>query len=174
LVAGRNLRAVDSLEEVLINEQYVEYLGFEQPQDAIWRGTHLRRYQAPHCRGCENFHLASLHSKIKPAIIGSDPVDYNMLSIKLQTAQQSAADFDQTIAKLENDWNEIFPDIAFEYHFMDEAVAKFYDNERRASVLSNFAMTIAILISCLGLLGLIFLYRHPENQRNWHKEGTGR
>jgi putative ABC transport system permease protein len=155
LVAGRNLRAVDSLEEVLINEQYVEYLGFEQPQDAIGEVLTYGDTRLPIVGVVKNFHLASLHSKIKPAIIGSDPVDYNMLSIKLQTAQQSAADFDQTIAKLENDWNEIFPDIAFEYHFMDEAVAKFYDNERRASVLSNFAMTIAILISCLGLLGLI-------------------
>jgi ABC-type antimicrobial peptide transport system permease subunit len=51
-------------------------------------------------------------------------------------------------------WTEVYPDVEFDYHFFDEEVARFYENEQHTAKLLSWATGLSILISCLGLLGL--------------------
>ncbi|WP_435314606.1 ABC transporter permease, partial [Cellulophaga fucicola] len=39
--------------------------------------------------------------------------------------------------------------------FMDDTIKRFYSQERKTAVLLNWATGLAIVISCLGLLGLV-------------------
>jgi putative ABC transport system permease protein len=43
----------------------------------------------------------------------------------------------------------------FRYTFVDEDIAKFYDNERKMSKVMRTATGVAIFISCIGLFGLV-------------------
>ena len=52
-------------------------------------------------------------------------------------------------------YKETNPAYAFNYQFVDEEYKKLYSSELIISKLSVLFATLAILISCLGLLGLV-------------------
>jgi ABC-type antimicrobial peptide transport system permease subunit len=60
-----------------------------------------------------------------------------------------------TMARIESVWKSVYPDYDFDLRFMDDTIKKFYEQEHKTSVLLQWATGLAILISCLGLLGLV-------------------
>jgi ABC-type antimicrobial peptide transport system permease subunit len=49
----------------------------------------------------------------------------------------------------------VYPDHDFDYTFLDKTIANFYKQDVKLSKLLAWAAGIAILIGCLGLLGLV-------------------
>jgi putative ABC transport system permease protein len=92
---------------------------------------------------------------IAPTFISTSKKYSRIISVKLATAGKQNSDFKATITKIEKRWKEIYPNEKFEYKFFDETIAKFYDKEVKTEQLMNTAMAIAILISCMGLFGLV-------------------
>jgi putative ABC transport system permease protein len=73
----------------------------------------------------------------------------NFYSIRINPANTP-----QTIAAIKTVWNQHFPQDPFRYFFLDEYFNKQYvENERFGTVFGLFA-GLAIVIACLGLLGL--------------------
>jgi ABC-type antimicrobial peptide transport system permease subunit len=103
----------------------------------------------------KDFHLQSLHKPIEPVIIADNSAEFSGVGLKIRTAGGRAADFEPAIAKVESLWKQFYPDETFDYEFMDETLAGFYETEKRVAKMTNTATAIAILISCLGLLGLV-------------------
>ena len=60
----------------------------------------------------------------------------------------------QSIAVVERVFREQFPDIPFEYQFVDEEYGRKFSAEERVGSLAGIFTGLAILISCLGLFGL--------------------
>jgi ABC-type antimicrobial peptide transport system permease subunit len=56
----------------------------------------------------------------------------------------------------------VYPDHDFDYTFLDKTIANFYKQDVKLSKLLAWAAGIAILIGCLGLLGLVIFM---SNQR---------
>ncbi len=54
---------------------------------------------------------------------------------------------------------------AFEYSFADQEYARKFEDEQRIGRLAGFFTVLAILISCLGLLGLSSLWRSSGRGR---------
>ncbi len=52
-------------------------------------------------------------------------------------------------------YKQMYPDEDFNYKFLDDTIAKFYESEQHTASLLKWATGLAILISCLGLLGLV-------------------
>jgi putative ABC transport system permease protein len=85
-----------------------------------------------------------------------NPFRYN-LPIRPQFSDAAARNpeaIHALLGKAEKVWHETFPNEIFKYTFFDETIAALYSNERHLSNLLELAMVIAILISCMGLLGL--------------------
>jgi ABC-type antimicrobial peptide transport system permease subunit len=61
----------------------------------------------------------------------------------------------RSLAGIEKVWKKYFPEHVFNSTFMDEDIEKFYRQEKRLSITYNIATVLAILISCLGLYGLV-------------------
>jgi len=59
------------------------------------------------------------------------------------------------ISMIENKFKELAPEQPFSYSFMDEDFNKTYSDEQRMGGISMTFSVLAILIACLGLLGLI-------------------
>ena len=59
-----------------------------------------------------------------------------------------------TLASIENVFRRFSPKFPFEFHFLDETLDKMYRNELRSRSLFRFFVSLAVFISCLGLLGL--------------------
>ena len=61
----------------------------------------------------------------------------------------------KTIAQVGKTWTAMFPDNLFDYQFLDEHIAKFYTQEQKVYTAFQLFSSIAIIIGCLGLYGLI-------------------
>ena len=75
-------------------------------------------------------------------------------SIKL-AAGNGIGNVKATIAQIESVWKKVYPNEKFEYAFLDQTIASFYDKEQKTAQLINAATLIAIFISCMGLFGLV-------------------
>jgi ABC-type antimicrobial peptide transport system permease subunit len=60
----------------------------------------------------------------------------------------------EALASLEKVYKEINPNYPFAYQFLDQEYEKLYRNEQIVTKLSNGSALLAMIISCLGLLGL--------------------
>ena len=97
----------------------------------------------------KDFHFKSLQEEIKPLSMRIEPNGCGLVSIKVSTNNLPA-----TISAIENKWNTLIPARPFSYFFLDEYFDKQYKSEQRfGKLFLNFAV-LAIIISCLGLLGL--------------------
>jgi putative ABC transport system permease protein len=63
----------------------------------------------------------------------------------------------QTLALLKKTWQNITSHKPFEYYFLNNEVDRQYMEEARWSKIVSYSSILAILISCLGLLGLTSL-----------------
>ena len=73
-----------------------------------------------------------------------------MTAIRLKSSNPG-----RSLRAVEAIWNRYYPEFAFNSSFMDEDIEKFYRQEQRLSLTYNIATVLAILISCLGLYGLV-------------------
>ncbi|MEZ5039418.1 MAG: ABC transporter permease [Saprospiraceae bacterium] len=153
LLAGRNLMPSDTVKEFIINETYSRQLGFDKPEDALNQYISFNKALRPIVGVVADFHLQPLHNTIEPTAIANRTG--NCISLKFRTTGKSMGDFAPIIAKVEAQWKQLYPEDVLKYQFMDEAVAKFYKREQQTAKLVKTATTMAILICCLGLFGLI-------------------
>ncbi|MCK5050621.1 MAG: FtsX-like permease family protein, partial [Candidatus Cloacimonetes bacterium] len=62
----------------------------------------------------------------------------------------------ETMKEIQQVWEKFYPDHPFNYSFLDEDVDKMYKAEEKSfRVISTFSI-LAIIIACMGLLGLTF------------------
>ena len=76
--------------------------------------------------------------------------DFSYYTLRLNPKQSVR----QNIAVVERVFKQHFPDIPFEYQFVDEEYGEKFAAEERVGSLSGIFTALAILISCLGLFGL--------------------
>jgi putative ABC transport system permease protein len=71
---------------------------------------------------------------------------------------------EETIAYLEEIWNNHFPGIPFNYQMAKERVQKEYKNEESTFRIFSFFTLLSLVISCLGLYGLTALIVERRNR----------
>ncbi len=155
LVAGRNLLPGDTVREFIINETYAGLLGYDRPADVLQQTIQWDGQPAPVVGVAADFHVQSLHQPIDPVFIATDKESYRCISMKLNTAGRKAEEVAALLETINATWSRIYPESELEYHFIDEAIAGFYQREQRIAKLMRTATGIAVFISCLGLLGLV-------------------
>jgi putative ABC transport system permease protein len=158
LLAGSNISHSDTTSQYLINETYAHILGFHKLDQAV--GKLLDKI--PITGVIADFNQHSLHDPIKPLVIANGINRARTINIALMPQSADGKAWKTTIAQIEKAWKEIFPDDDFDYKFFDEDIAKYYDQEKHISSLLMWATSLAIFISCLGLLGLVI---YTTNQR---------
>jgi putative ABC transport system permease protein len=153
LIAGRNVVQSDTTKEFLINEKYATLLGFKTPDEAIGKYLVFSGKQVPVVGVMQNFLDQSTHAPISPVVFSA--AGGSTFHIRLRTGEQSAATWQTAIGKIEKAYNALYPDEVFDYRFFDEAIASIYASEQQTATLLRWATGLAIVISCLGLLGLV-------------------
>lgn len=154
LLAGRNVMQSDTPKELVINETYARILGFNDPNKAIGAMIGDEK-KLPVVGVMADFHQKSLHTPIKPLAFRSALKSSYVFHIALAQSNAGAVEWKNTISKIESAYKEIYPDDDFNYKFFDESIAEFYKSEQNISRLLQWATGLAILISCLGMLGLV-------------------
>lgn len=155
LLAGANLEQSDTVKQVIINQTYAKVLGFQNPEDAIGKIIDWDDRQVPIVAVAADFHQQSLRTPIKPIVISSWANSSRTFNLELNPNDKSGTQWKTAVAKVEKAWKEVYPEIDFEYSFLADNIASFYDSEKNIVRLLYWATGLAIFISCLGLLGLV-------------------
>jgi putative ABC transport system permease protein len=151
VIAGRNLMPSDSIFQIVINQTYLKELNLT-PEQAIGKEVWSRNKPYTIVGVVKDFNTLSLHVGFQPVMLSKGKMTYEF-NVKLR--RDAANDFKTAISKIEGKWKKVFPDARFEYDFLDQTIANFYKTEEKISKLTALAMTIAIIICCLGLFGLV-------------------
>src|SRR6185437_14259077 len=165
LLAGTNLPYSDTINSFLINEKCSQLLGFKNPQEAIGKyveSDYLGDKKIPIVGVVGNFIQGSLHDEIMPLVLFNDRSMELTFNVALQPENADGTVWKSAITKIGKDFKEIYPNTELEIHFLDESIAKYYTAEQNISTLLKWATGLAIVISCLGLLGLVIF---TTNQR---------
>jgi ABC-type antimicrobial peptide transport system permease subunit len=147
MVEGRGFEANSPADsnKIVINETAVKFMGLKHP---VGSKVILWKMDMEIIGIVKDFHYESLHEPNKPLFFLLNNNAYR-IAIKLDAARQREA-----IAALEKLHAQLNPEFTFNYNFLDDEYQKQYAAEQRVSVLSRYFAGLAILISCLGLLGL--------------------
>ena len=97
-----------------------------------------------------NFHTTSLHESI--AATGLMPFGFFYYAAGIRI---NPSNIKQTLAGIETAWKKIYPESVYEFKFIDETLAKRYEQETRDYNLFKAFSAISIFICCIGLWGLI-------------------
>lgn len=153
LKAGRNFTqdfAVDSARSVIFNEQAARLL---EPAKVIGEAVNIGQQMREVIGVVEDHHNTTLYAPPNPTAYFIFPagmrVSPDNLFLKIDPTNIPAL-----LSAVEGIWKQFSSD-PFKYNFVDEAFAEAYQQERKFSrLLSSFTL-IAILISLIGLFGLI-------------------
>ncbi len=167
LINGRNFDSPNDSSGVILNEtaarllniseaseQTVEIPSFSPSGDGNFQSFDSSNTPfKPRVLGIvKDFHFQSLRDKIQPLVLAYNknpiqPIDY-------YTARIEGSDIKGTLDKLKAVMVNIDKKEPFEYHFLDERMARFYIEDQRRQTLLIWVAIATIFIACLGLFGL--------------------
>ncbi len=165
LVAGRffSKELSDKWQDaIVINEAAVKALGFKNPQDVIGKSylIGLNRIKPRIIGVVKDFNIASLRTNIKPLVLLNNPEYFHELSVKVNQANIA-----NSVKGLKKVWKKYSPNYPFKYSFLNSYIKNLYQPEEKTSTIISTFSFLAILIACLGLIGLasfIFELRKKE------------
>jgi putative ABC transport system permease protein len=165
LIAGRFFTAQDSssvseslpegqrFSKSVVNEKLIQALGFNSPAAALgkrfWTG--MNGWWAEIVGVVQDFNVGSLREAIQPTLIAYFPVVAEKASVKIA----AGADIPSAIAGINAGFKKAYPSGIFDFSFLDQQLDALYKSEMRLFSLFKIFSALAILISCLGLWGLI-------------------
>lgn len=139
--------------KVMINEKMVKILGYKTPEDAIHQAIKLRmwdEFTGEIIGVVKNYHQVSLHNNYDAMFYIYPAFDaWAYFSIRVDTKN-----LPETIDKIKNIYSKAFPGNPFEYFFLEDHFNQQYQNDRQLERIFNVLTILALLISCLGIIGL--------------------
>jgi putative ABC transport system permease protein len=139
----------------------------------IENGTYYQDIEGEVIGVVEDYHAVSLRNEIPPIAYAPSkihlPADepdeepgtgYYLLTdvlVKLAPGTGGAG-----MEAVRDTWSEVNPDEPFQAAFLDEALDRLYESERRVGRLVGFFSLLAVFVACLGLFGLA---AHTARQR---------
>ncbi len=159
LIAGRSIAEnskKDEQEAFILNESAAKELGWN-PNEAIGKSFSmlvppinggLEVWRHGYITGIvQDFHHESLYKKVKPIVL-YPCYDMNLTLVRIQVSPT-------VISSIQKVWARVNPDSPFQYYFLDDRIKQQYESENKLGTLMTAATGLAVVIACLGLLGLV-------------------
>jgi len=137
--------AVADSTHFILNEAAVKEIGLKNP---IGKRFRMWKTNGTIIGVVKDFHFASMREKISPSIFYYTK-DLNSMYIKTDGRNAQKA-----INAAQDQFKQYNGQYPFDYTFLDDIFNNLYKGEQREGTLFNYFAGIAIMISCLGLLGL--------------------
>ncbi len=148
LIAGRNLSdamATDKKEGFIVNEAFVKQMGWKKPIGQLIEGFNNK---GSVIGVVKNFHYSSMHNPIAPLVMIYNGQKSSSVFVKIAPNQ---------LKLVKAAWQSYFPDVPFNYNFLDDEFNTMYQKDITSIRLFNYFTVLSILIACLGLYGLAYL-----------------
>ena len=150
MIKGRNFSGLpDTLHSIVVNEAMVKHFAWDEP---IGKRLKFPGDTSGHYLEVigvfRNFNQKSLYNPIAPLLLFYGP-NGNIIQLKMAAINMKTA-----ISKVEATWKKYFPQLPFEYKFLDEDFnSQYVADQKRGKIFAAFSI-LTIIITCLGLLGL--------------------
>ena len=154
LAAGRNFSKEfpSDSSALILNEKAVEWLGFKDAQSALGKQVDYWGKIYNVIGVVENYHQESVKQNYMPQIFRFLPYGRDVRGNFV--FEINGANPQQAVAKIQNAYNEFFPNNPFEYFFLDEYYNQQYKADELFGKVIGLFSFLAIFITCLGILGL--------------------
>ncbi len=158
LVAGRNfIDNVDKQYSMILNQEAIQVLGFEDPQEAIgrevlWGNQNLGKAEII---GVVDFRAASYKQTNYPIAYNTTFFPSKYISINFNKSHQSKSKDD--IGLIKDVWTSVFPNKPFDYFFLEDQFHSHYQADQKFGKLLTAFTFLSILVACLGLYAIASL-----------------
>ena len=160
LKEGKDFRGVTPGNLVfLVNESAVKYFGWDHAEGKelgyyTYEYTSATGYREVPIHGevigvIKDYHQADLKNKIQPMMISFNTNWLSNMAVKIDAGKISAG-----VTAVEQQWKKLFPDIPFDYEFLDDSFDQTYKKEESTGKVFGIFSALAIAVSSLGLFGL--------------------
>ncbi|MBN7813688.1 ABC transporter permease [Algoriphagus sp. H41] len=151
-VAGAGYPASDTLRSVVINETMAKKLLISNPEEAVGKLIRVggRGKWVPISGVVKDFAVNSLREEMKQLLIFSTKPIFRQVAVKLDRSADRA-----TLTAIQETFEAQYPEQIFAGQFVDETIAEFYESEQKLALVYKIFAGLAILISCIGLYGLV-------------------
>ena len=143
---GHNLNPeykADAQQSIIINEAFVDYCGFNEGiVDTVINGVKVIGV-------LKNASFNSLHTQTEPVLFILNDESKGYINVKLK-----GSNIEETLSFMRESWFSFFPEVPFEYHFLDQRVANLYENDQKKNTLMQLFALVSIIISSMGFLNL--------------------
>ncbi|HXC57861.1 MAG TPA: FtsX-like permease family protein [Steroidobacteraceae bacterium] len=153
-LAGRMLTASDfdastgrGSTRYLINESAMRRLGFKSPAAAL--GPYPLNNLQEIIGVLPDFSMGFVDMRIQPTMFYADVGNFSRTNVKLK-----GTDVSPTLAAIDRVWHETGGTGVLKRYFYDEHVQRMYEGMLREGHAFGIVSVVAVLLACLGLLGL--------------------
>ncbi|WP_297085907.1 ABC transporter permease [uncultured Draconibacterium sp.] len=151
LLEGREFHLGDEGRTCLFNEEAIKRYGWDNIKDKTYKQGGKGGYKV--LGVVENFNTTSLHSAVVPLALLYRPEEkFGALSVRLTPGNIS-----QQLNDIEKVWTGILPNEPMYFTFYDQQFQALYEKEVRLAKSVSFFSLIAIVLTCMGILGQILL-----------------
>lgn len=135
---------------VLINAEAARRLGLT-PEHAIGRTLDLQGEKLTIVGVLNDALKEDLRTPVWPAVfVVGRPDGYNSLTVRIRGERLPEA-----LSFIDQTWQSIAPGVAMQRYFMSDAFEGLFTSDERQGTMFVVFVTVAILIACLGLFGLV-------------------
>ncbi|MDW3191022.1 MAG: FtsX-like permease family protein [Cytophagales bacterium] len=145
LIEGENFRKLDTGIAFLVNESMAQALGGE----VVGKFARWRDEQGPIVGVINDFHHYSLKNAIEPTVLAYRPEWASQWLVRIEQSNVP-----NNLQELESLVKATSPNSFFISEFLEARVARLYKGEQHMLGLVGILTSLALIISCVGLLGV--------------------
>jgi putative ABC transport system permease protein len=159
LMAGRLPNPSDTMRELVLTENTVRKLGFKNPADIVGKSVRMSHRYYPIVGVVHDFNSTSLQSERNTVAFSTQKKLYGQLAVRLDPVHMIA-----TMKRVKADWERTFPAFVYNQIYVEDDLAQYYSGEEETSELFRVFAGIALVVSCLGLYGLVSFMAVQRNK----------
>jgi ABC-type antimicrobial peptide transport system permease subunit len=137
----------DAKQGYILNEAAIRVMGFKSP---VGKWFSLSDRKGEIIGVVKDFHHHSIHEEIEPVVFLFEPSWSDYVFVRIEPGYTAVA-----LQVLADNWKLINPDRSFHLRFFDDEIGSIYRSEKELGRFINILSVLAVLISCLGLFGLV-------------------
>ncbi len=157
LIAGRDFSRdfkTDEAEAFIINEEALKTLGWKNSTSAIsktfkWVQPNVVLKTGKIVGVVQNFNITPLKSPVQPLVMHIAPSRFQYLYVRFDQAETQ-----NIIQNIEIQFKKFLTNQSFQYRFLEETLNSMYLTEQKQGKIFVYFSIMAIIIGCLGILGL--------------------
>ncbi len=139
----------------LVNESAMRLFGWQDASEAIgkqisWSIGAVELASGSIMGVLKDYHQESLKVAVDPQVFTYEPIWLNNIIIRTEAKSTF-----ELVSRIEERWDENFPDIPLEISFLETEVQNLYQREQKQKALMSVFSGIGFVITILGLISLV-------------------